>query len=221
MFTEENIQCPGRQHKKPTCFARFAPLAAIKLWGLVILALFCLFTPIHAQDSSTSELDRLQQMVDSAGGIGEMSLLMLNSVTGNMPELMQLTGKPVPTLGQINANFFKVFTQGVFIFAMFAGGYAVIMGVVGTSSDGEAFGNKLGKDKFFLFFRTTTSFLLFLPTTYGYSVVQLILNRIAIESVALANATWKTIAVAMLTYQGGIGNIVIGTGGLSQQMKLL
>ena len=159
------------------------------------------------------DITDLQDMYNSAGDMGELSLTILNSVTGNMPELQQVTGLAVPPLGAVNANFFKVFSQGVFAFAVMAGGYAIIMGTIGTASEGEAMGKKLGKDKFFLFFRTATSFMLFLPTSYGYSTVQLILNSIAVQGVALANGVWQAIATAMLTYGGGVGNIIIGTGG--------
>ena len=167
------------------------------------------------------DITELQDMYASAGAMGELSLSMLNSVTGNMPELQVVTGESVPPLGAVNANFFKLFSQGVFAFAVLAGGYTIIMGTIGTSNEGEAMGKKLGKDKFFLFFRTTISFMLFLPTTYGYSTVQLLLNSIAVQAVALANAVWQVAATAMLTYGGGVGDILIGSGGLAQQYYLL
>ena len=167
------------------------------------------------------DITELQNMYSSAGDMGELSLTMRNSVTGNMPELQEVTGLAVPPLGAVNANFFKIFSQGVFAFAVIAGGYAIIMGTIGTATEGEAMGKKLGKDKFFLFFRTATSFMLFLPTSYGYSTVQLILNSVAVQGVALANGAWQAVATAMLTYGGGVGNIIIGSGGLSQQYYLL
>ncbi len=167
------------------------------------------------------DITELQNMYASAGAMGELSLTMLNSVTGNMPELEVVTGESVPPLGAVNANFFKLFTQGVFAFAVLAGGYTIIMGTIGTANEGEAMGKKLGKDKFFLFFRTTTSFMLFLPTSYGYSTVQLLLNSIAVQGVALANAVWQATASAMIMYGGGVGNILIGSGGLAQQYYLL
>ncbi len=167
------------------------------------------------------DITELQNMYASAGAMGELSLTILNSVTGNMPELQVVTGDSIPPLGAVNANFFKLFSQGVFAFAVLAGGYVIIMGTIGTANEGEAMGKKLGKDRFFLFFRTTTSFMLFLPTTYGYSTVQLLLNSIAVQGVALANGVWQAIATAMLTYGGGVGDILIGSGGLAQQYYLL
>ncbi|MEC8063857.1 MAG: hypothetical protein VX112_03320 [Pseudomonadota bacterium] len=177
-----------------------------------------LFLQTHAQ---ISDPEQLQQMYTSAGDLGEMSLKLLNGITGEMRELQMITSLPATPLGKINSVFFSVFTYGVFAFVGIAAGYTVVMGTIGTAYEGETLGKKLGRDRSFLFFRTMTSVILFLPLPTGYSGVQVMLNNITIQGVALGNATWKAIATAMLTYQGGIGNIIIGLGGLSQEFSLV
>lgn len=171
----------------------------------------------YAQDTLltsqyASELEQLNN--NTLGTFGEVSIKNLNILTGNMPNILERsvnTNYPVATL--INLGNFKIFTTLMFVIAVGIASITIIDVVTRTALEGEFMGRK--HPKFFLLLRSIVGVVLFLPTADGYTVLQIFMNNIALQGIALANTAWASLAATMLMYNGGIGSAMIANSNIS------
>ncbi len=153
---------------------------------------------------------------NTIGTYGEVSTKHLNLLTGNMPNLVDLsvtTNYPKATI--INLANFEKFSTLMFVIAVAIVTFTIVDTVAKTSLEGEFMGRKY--PKYFLLIRSIAGITLFLPTANGYTVLQGIISYVALQGIALANAGWSSLAATMLMYNGGIGNALIANSNMETQ----
>ena len=171
----------------------------------------------YAQDTLltsqyASELEQLNN--NTLGTFGEISIKNLNILTGNMPNMLDLsvnTNYPKATI--INLANFETFSTLMFVIAVGIATITIVDVVARTAMEGEFMGRK--HPKFFLLIRSIAGIVLFLPTADGYTVLQIFINNVALQGIALANTAWASLAATMLMYNGGIGSAMIANSNMS------
>lgn len=140
----------------------------------------------------------------------DYSLNLLSSVVGSMGDVQCLSGQSA--YAQMTKNLIDIFTTGMFSIALILFSYTSLMGTIYTASEGEVMGRKM--QTYFVFFRSMTAMLLYMPMGNGYSILQSMVTNIVIVSVMLANAAWYlTSTLIVTTLQGPLGLQILTTAG--------
>lgn len=103
-------------------------------------------------------------------------------VQGASPDTVQASSNMLATL-------FSIFNSGVLIVGALIVSYVAAMGTINTANDGEAMGKNWSS--IWTPVRIVMGGAVLLPTTSGYSFIQLIVLMIALWGVGLANSTYR------------------------------
>jgi len=127
---------------------------------------------------------------DAAGNCDDRSVQMLTSIFGDV--ITKLTQGVDP--GQVQSlsilsEMFRVFNSGILVVAALIVGYVAVMGVANTANDGEAFGQQWSTAMTPA--RIVAGGAVLLPTTSGYSFIQIIVLTFALWGVGFANGIYN------------------------------
>ena len=121
----------------------------------------------------------------------DRSVQMLNHIFGDVVNKLALNGdiEGVTQTNSILASMFGVFNSAVLVVGSVIITYIAIVGVLSTANDGEVLGKKWST--MWVPIRLAFSVLMLLPTTTGYSMIQLFVLMIALWGAGAANSTYK------------------------------
>lgn len=121
----------------------------------------------------------------------DRSVQMLNHIFGDVVNKLALNGdiEGVTQTNSILASMFGVFNSAVLVVGSLIITYIAIVGVLSTANDGEVLGKKWST--MWVPVRLAFSVLMLLPTTTGYSMIQLFVLMIALWGAGAANNTYK------------------------------
>ena len=121
----------------------------------------------------------------------DRSVQMLNHIFGDVVNKLALNGdiEGVTQTNSILASMFGVFNSAVLVVGSVIITYIAIVGVLSTANDGEVLGKKWST--MWVPVRLAFSVLMLLPTTTGYSMIQLFVLMIALWGAGSANTTYK------------------------------
>lgn len=139
----------------------------------------------------------------NVGNCPDESFKMLQYIFGDMVTALAEGADPnsVESVSNILATMFGFFNSGLLIVGAILVSYVAFVGVLNTANDGEA----MGKDwsSVWTTSRIVTGGALLLPTTSGYSFIQLTVMLVTLWGVGLANGVYKTgMAISVLTPDG-------------------
>ena len=122
----------------------------------------------------------------------DKSVQMLNHIFGDVINKLALDGdiEGVNETSNILASMFSVFNSSVLVIGSIIITYIAIIGVIHTANDGVALGRKWSS--LWVPVRLVFSALMLLPTTSGYSMIQLFVFMIALWGAGAANSTYKS-----------------------------
>lgn len=121
----------------------------------------------------------------------DRSVQMLNHIFGDVVNKLALNGdiEGISQSNSILASMFGVFNSAVLVVGSIIITYIAIVGVLSTANDGEVLGKKWST--MWVPIRLAFSVLMLLPTTTGYSMIQLFVLMIALWGAGAANNTYK------------------------------
>jgi conjugal transfer/type IV secretion protein DotA/TraY len=118
----------------------------------------------------------------------------------------------------ILAALLQTMNAGVLVLAALAMGYNFIGGAVATAKDGEWLGRKW--DTTWVPLRTAGGIAMLLPTTSGYSFIQVVMIWCGLQGVGLASSMWQT-AQSYLSSETLISRPYIATNKTAEQVFLM
>ena len=133
----------------------------------------------------------------------DTSFLMLKYVFGDMVSALAQGADPnsVAAATNVLAAMFGFFNSGLLIVGAILVTYITVVGVLNTANDGEA----MGKDwsSVWTTARIVTGSTILLPTTSGFSFIQLFVMTVTLWGVGLANGVYRTgMATSIMTPEG-------------------
>lgn len=145
---------------------------------------------------------------DDASSCTDASVDMLGRIFGGVVDAL-VTGADPDTIAassNILATMFGFFNSGILIVGSLIVSYVAVMGTVNTANDGEAMGRNWSS--LWTPVRIVAGGAVLLPTTSGYSFVQLIVLMFALWGVGFANGTYKTgMALGILSPEGVVQGV--------------
>ncbi|MFK2912795.1 DotA/TraY family protein [Pseudomonas sp. 3HC3] len=133
----------------------------------------------------------------------DQSVKMLGRIFG--PVIDSLVAGTDPNAVEAGANIlatmFSFFNSGILIIGSLIVSYVAVMGVTNTANDGEAMGKSWSS--LWTPVRIVAGGAVLLPTTSGYSFIQLIVLMFALWGIGFANGTYKAgMAIGVLSSDG-------------------
>lgn len=142
----------------------------------------------------------------------DTSIEILKEVFGPVITGLLKGGDPakVEASANILATMFSVYASGIMIISGFVVSAIVMASVMNTANDGEVMGKNWSTPNTIM--RVTFGGGVLLPTTSGFSIVQLIVLMIALWGVGFANLTYKTGVVMGVLSPAGIVSAAASPG---------
>ncbi|MBK4987438.1 DotA/TraY family protein [Pseudomonas sp. S36] len=143
-----------------------------------------------------------------ASNCTDQSVLMLEKIFG--PVVMSLVKGIDPSNAEASANIlatmFSFFNSGILIIGSLIVSYVAVMGVTNTANDGEAMGKSWSS--LWTPVRIVAGGAVLLPTTSGFSFIQLIVLMFSLWGVGFANGTYKAgMAMGVLSPDGIVAGV--------------
>lgn len=142
----------------------------------------------------------------------------LNCTDASVKMLEQIFGDVVPVLvkgldpdtamagGNILATMFSFFNSGILIVGSLIVSYVAVMGTINTANDGEAMGRNWSS--LWTPVRIVAGGAVLLPTTSGFSFIQLVVMMFALWGVGFANGTYKLgMSIGILSPSGVVQGV--------------
>ena len=145
---------------------------------------------------------------DDASACTDTSVAMLSRIFGPVIDAL-VTGADINSVtasANILATMFGFFNSGILIIGSLIVSYVAIMGVTNTANDGEAMGKSWSS--LWTPVRIVSGGAVLLPTTSGFSFIQLIVLMFALWGVGFANGTYKIgMAMGILSPNGVVQGV--------------
>ncbi|MFU4433378.1 DotA/TraY family protein [Pseudomonas aeruginosa] len=127
----------------------------------------------------------------AAGSCTDVSVGILQWIFGPVVEKLTQGASPdaVDASVSVMASIFSVFNSGLLVVASLIVSYVAVMGVTNTANEGEAMGRNWSS--LWTPVRIVSGGSVLLPTTSGYSFIQLIVMMFALWGVGFANTLFK------------------------------
>jgi conjugal transfer/type IV secretion protein DotA/TraY len=122
---------------------------------------------------------------------------MLANTFGDVTGNIFGTGSNAANFANVLGTAFAYFNSAVLFFGTVILAYVTIFGVMNTANDGQALGRKWSTMMTPL--RIAGSAAALIPTTSGYSIIQLIVLQVVVWGVGIADTTWTNVVAASLT----------------------
>jgi len=100
-------------------------------------------------------------------------------------------------LANVMGTAFAYFNSAVLFFGTVILGYVTVFGIMNTANDGQVLGKRWST--VFTPLRIAVSAGSLIPTSSGYSIIQLVVMQIVVWGVGIADTTWTNIVSASLT----------------------
>ena len=145
---------------------------------------------------------------DDASSCTDTSVEMLTRIFGPVIDALVTGADPntVAASANILATMFGFFNSGILIIGSLIVSYVAVMGVTNTANDGEAMGK--GWSSLWTPVRIVAGGAVLLPTTSGFSFIQLIVLMFALWGVGFANGTYKAgMAMGILSPNGVVQGV--------------
>lgn len=156
--------------------------------GLLLLFALGLGCIQSAYAASFTEFFSVQ---NSSTDLSMKLLRVLFGGVGSALNIGTLAAAKNPLLGEM----FRLLNTGVLTIAGVLIGYTVLMSTINIAQDGsQAFSGKVSP---FVLLRVVTGCALLVPTSDGYSGIQIIVITIVVQGVAFANAAWNAAVEAV------------------------
>lgn len=128
---------------------------------------------------------------DDLGRCTDASVDMLRRIFGGVVDALVTGADPdtVAASSNILATMFSFFNSGILIIGSLIVSYVAVMGTLNTANDGEAMGRNWSS--LWTPVRIVAGGAVLLPTTSGFSFVQLVVMMFALWGVGFANGTYK------------------------------
>ena len=130
-------------------------------------------------------------------GSTDLSMKLLRVLFGGVGSALDFTGTDAFTAAKnpLLGEMFRLLNTGVLTIAGVLIGYTVLMSTINIAQDGsQAFSGKVSP---FILLRVVTGCALLVPTSNGYSGIQIIVITIVVQGVAFANAAWNAAVEAV------------------------
>lgn len=135
----------------------------------------------------------------------DQSVVYLSYIFGVVNGVLNGTGS------QILGKMFNVFNLSLLMLGALVAFYTTIMAVLHTGQDGEFMGKKW--NSLFVPLRTLFGVMLIVPTSTGYSLIQVAVMWIVLQGVGAANGIWQEVMVYLTGSDGSpAGTLFYGTG---------
>jgi defect in organelle trafficking protein DotA len=138
---------------------------------------------------------------------GDQSVILLAKIFGNVGTVLTGTNSSIGSL-------FHVFNIAVLSLGSIVVSYTIILSTLNTAQEGEVMGRKWSS--VWIPLRCIIGMGLLLPTSSGYSLVQVFMMQIVLYGVAAADQLWTVVVNTMGTAQGLTGYIAVDQNQLQQ-----
>lgn len=145
---------------------------------------------------------------DDATSCTDHSVDMLRSIFGPVIDALVTGADPdtVSAASNVIATMMSFFNSGILIVGTLIVSYVAAMGTINTANDGEAMGRNWSS--LWTPVRIVAGGAVLLPTTSGYSFIQLVVLMFALWGVGFANGTYKTgMAIGVLSPDGVVQGV--------------
>lgn len=145
---------------------------------------------------------------DDATSCTDHSVDMLRSIFGPVIDALVTGADPdsVSAASNVIATMMSFFNSGILIVGTLIVSYVAAMGTVNTANDGEAMGRNWSS--LWTPVRIVAGGAVLLPTTSGFSFIQLVVMMFALWGVGFANGTYKTgMAMGILSPDGVVQGV--------------
>lgn len=145
---------------------------------------------------------------DDASACTDASVDMLRRIFGGVVDALVTGADPdtVAASSNILATMFSFFNSGILIIGSLIVSYVAVMGTLNTANDGEAMGRNWSS--LWTPVRIVAGGAVLLPTTSGFSFIQLVVMMFALWGVGFANGTYKTgMAMNILSPDGVVQGV--------------
>lgn len=145
---------------------------------------------------------------DDASACTDASVDMLRRIFGGVVDALVTGADPdtVAASSNILATMFSFFNSGILIIGSLIVSYVAVMGTLNTANDGEAMGRNWSS--LWTPVRIVAGGAVLLPTTSGFSFIQLVVMMFALWGVGFANGTYKTgMAMGILSPDGVVQGV--------------
>lgn len=121
----------------------------------------------------------------------DRSVYYLGQIFGSMSTVLQGTGNP------LIGNLFSIFNIAVLVLGSIVVSYTIVMATVHTAHEGEVMGKKWSS--VWIPLRSAVGIAFLIPTSGGYSLLQVLLMNIIIFGIAAADQLWNIVVDNMST----------------------
>ncbi len=145
---------------------------------------------------------------DDASACTDASVDMLRRIFGGVVDALVTGADPdtVAASSNILATMFSFFNSGILIIGSLIVSYVAVMGTLNTANDGEAMGRNWSS--LWTPVRIVAGGAVLLPTTSGFSFIQLVVMMFALWGVGFANGTYKAgMAMGILSPDGVVQGV--------------
>ena len=145
---------------------------------------------------------------DDATSCTDHSVDMLRSIFGPVIDALVTGADPdtVSAASNVIATMMSFFNSGILIVGTLIVSYVAAMGTINTANDGEAMGRNWSS--LWTPVRIVAGGAVLLPTTSGFSFIQLVVMMFALWGVGFANGTYKTgMAMGILSPDGVVQGV--------------
>ena len=125
----------------------------------------------------------------------DISIYYLSLLFGTVSNV--LVGGSNVVVGQM----FYVFNSGIITFTALLIFYTMTLSVINTAQDGNAMGQKVST---WIVLRIVTGMSLLVPTTTGYSAIQILVMWSVVQGVGFADTIWEQALNTMAQYGGTV-----------------
>lgn len=142
------------------------------------------------------------------GACTDVSVTMLRRIFGGVVDALVAGADPntVAASSNILATMFSFFNSGILVIGSIIVSYVALMGVTNTANDGEAMGKSWSS--LWTPVRIVAGGAVLLPTTSGFSFIQLVVMLFALWGVGFANGTYKVgMAMGILSPNGVVQGV--------------
>lgn len=127
----------------------------------------------------------------------DQSVVFLGEIFGTVGGV--LAGAPNAIIG----NLFYIFNIAVLSIGSLVVSYTIVLTTINTAQEGEVMGRKWSS--VWIPIRAATGIAFLLPTPSGYSIIQIMIMKAILMSIAAADQVWTQVSNALLTGQGALG----------------
>lgn len=122
---------------------------------------------------------------------------MLTNTFGEVTGNIFGSATPAADFANVMGTAFSYFNSAVLFFGTVILAYVTVFGIMNTANDGQALGRKWST--VYTPLRIAASAGSLIPTSSGYSIIQLIVLQIVVWGVGIADTTWREVVAASMT----------------------